>query len=330
MDKKIVIQIPTWLGDAVMATPAIENIIGHFGDDYKYIILGSNVSVKIFEFHPKISQIIVDDTKKGGFRYLNIYNLAKSFGRVDTFFSFRRSFSARILQFFVNTKRKYGYKRLTSEQIHLVLRYNDFVNHSLKTNYKAGDLKIYTKSSPIKIGVPKSGTPDLSGLKNSSLSPKLLGLNPGATYGSAKRWYPKEFALTAKELSKDYDILIFGGPTEVEQAGEIEKYLQEFGVTNYTNLAGKTTVTELIEYIKNLDLFITNDSGPMHLAAAFKIKTVAIFGPTKHIETHQWNNPNEIIIRKEIECAPCMKRVCPLSHHNCMKQIKSSDVLERL
>lgn len=316
MDKKIVLQIPTWLGDAVMATPAIENIIQHFGDDYKYIVLGSSVSVKIFEFHPKISQIIVDDTKKGGFRYLNIYNLAKSFGRVDVFFSFRRSFSARILQFFVNSKAKYGYKRLTSEQIHLVLRYNDFVNHTLKTNYQAGDLKIYTSSSL---------TPNTY-----HLPPKKLGLNPGATYGSAKRWYPKEFALVAKELSKEYDILIFGGPTEVEQAGEIEKYLQELGVTNYTNLAGKTTVTELIEYIKNLDLFITNDSGPMHLAAAFKVKTVAIFGPTKHMETHQWNNPNEIIVRHDIECAPCMKRVCPLGHHECMKKITASDVLERL
>jgi len=315
MDKKIVIQIPTWLGDAVMATPAIENIIEHFGSDYKYIILGSNVSVKIFEFHPKVSQTIIDDTKKGGSRYVNIYNLAKSFGKVEVFFSFRRSFSARVLKFFVNAKEKYGYKRLTKEQIHLVLRYNDFVNHSLKTNYKANDLKIYTDNN-LKFKIQHSKL--------------LLGLNPGATYGSAKRWYPREFALTARELSKDYDILIFGGPTEVEQADEIEKYLQEFGVTNYKNLAGKTTVTELIEYIKSLDLFITNDSGPMHVAAAFKIKTVAIFGPTKHIETHQWNNPNEIIIRKDIECAPCMKRVCPLGHHECMKQITSSDVLEKL
>ncbi len=313
MDKKIVMQIPTWLGDAVMATPAIENIIQHFGDSYKYIVLGSNVSVKIFEFHPKISQIIVDETKKGGSRYLNIYNLAKSFGKVEVFFSFRRSFSARVLKFFVSARQKYGYKRLTKEQIHLVLRYNDFVNHCLKTNYQAGDLKIYTNST-----------------FNIQHSKSLLGLNPGATYGSAKRWYPKEFALTAKELSKEYDILIFGGPTEVEQAREIEKYLKSFGISNYTNLAGKTTVTKLIEYIKNLDLFITNDSGPMHLAAAFKIKTVAIFGPTKHIETHQWNNPNEIIIRKDMECAPCMKRVCPLGHHECMKQITSSDVLEKL
>ena len=315
MDKKIVIQIPTWLGDAVMATPAIENIIEHFGSDYKYIILGSNVSVKIFEFHPQISQTIVDNTKKGGSRYVNIYNLAKSFGKVEVFFSFRRSFSARVLKFFVNAKEKYGYKRLTKEQIHLVLRYNDFVNHSLRTDYKDNDLKIYT---------------DNNSKFNIQHSKLLLGLNPGATYGSAKRWYPREFALTAKELSKDYDILIFGGPTEVEQANEIEYYLKEFGVSNYTNLAGKTTVSELIGHIKNLDLFITNDSGPMHVAAAFKIKTVAIFGPTKHIETHQWNNPNEIIIRKDIECAPCMKRVCPLGHHECMKQIISSDVLEKL
>jgi len=76
-----------------------------------------------------------------------------------------------------------------------------------------------------------------------------------------------------------------------------------------------------------LDLFITGDSGPMHVAAAYDIPTVAIFGPTKEKETNQWKNQKSIIVKKEMECAPCMKRVCPLKHHDCMKLITQNDVL---
>ena len=93
---------------------------------------------------------------------------------------------------------------------------------------------------------------------------------------------------------------------------------------------GKTTISELVSKIAGLDLFITNDSGSMHIAAAYKIKSVCIFGPTNYIETCQFDNENSIILTKNLSCAPCMKRVCPLIHHNCMKQITSNDLLKAL
>ena len=164
---------------------------------------------------------------------------------------------------------------------------------------------------------------------NSTLSTHnlKLGINPGASYGSAKRWYPEEFAQVAAELSEKYDIVIFGGLGEVDIANDIEKSLIEKGVTNYQNLAGKTTIPELINQISRLDLFITGDSGPMHIAATFQIPTVAIFGPTNHDETSQWMNEKSMIVKKNLECQPCMKRTCPLKHHNCMKMVVASDVL---
>ena len=66
----------------------------------------------------------------------------------------------------------------------------------------------------------------------------------------------------------------------------------------------------------------------MHLAATFQIPTVSIFGPTNDIATSQWKNDRGIIVKKEIECRPCLRRECPLKHHNCMKNIKASDVFE--
>ena len=74
-------------------------------------------------------------------------------------------------------------------------------------------------------------------------------------------------------------------------------------------------------------MFITGDSGPMHLASAFQVPTVAIFGPTQDTETSQWMNDKSTIVKKNLDCQPCMMRSCPLKHHNCMKYIKSVDVL---
>lgn len=307
---KLFIEIPTWLGDAVMATPAIENIMAYCPKESEITIFGSYASTKLFVNHPNVKKILIDDTKKDGNRFVNIFKLARSLDSYDMTFSFRNSFGSKFLSLCLNSKKKYIYKRAGKKQVHQAERYNEFINRSLGRELKTGELKLYF--TPQKYQKP------------------TLGINPGATYGSAKRWYPLEFAKVALELSDKYDIVIFGGPAETNIAGDIEKELKQAGIKNYKNLAGKTTVPELIEKIGGLDLFITNDSGPMHIAAVFKVKTAAIFGPTKHIETHQWNNPNEILIRKEMECAPCMKRVCPLKHHKCMKDIKAEEVLRKI
>ena len=308
---KIFIEIPSWLGDAVMTTPAIENIIATY-PQAKLIIFGSFVSTRLFLHHPNLLKIIVDDSKKEGFRYLNLYKLAKEVGDVDFAFSFRKNFTTKYLLFFINSSHNYIYKRYTKDELHQVIRYNDFINLSLTTNTKPSSLKIYRPQTTITKNRP------------------ILGINAGATYGSAKRWYPTEFAKVAIALSSQYDIILFGGAGEKPIVDEIEQLLQEAHITTFQNLVGKTSVEELIEHISTLDLFITNDSGPMHIAGAFGIKTVAIFGPTKHIETHQWNNKKEIIIRKDMECSPCMKRVCPLKHHDCMRLIEAGNVLERI
>ena len=153
---------------------------------------------------------------------------------------------------------------------------------------------------------------------------KTLGLNPGASYGSAKRWYPLYFAKVAQEFANDFDILIFGGSNESEICDEIARQLSKNGV-KFTNLCGKTTIKELCEMIagiaKSGGIFITNDSGPMHIAAAFKTPTIALFGPTRWRETSPYANENARILHLNLPCMPCMKRVCPLGTHACMKNL---------
>jgi len=302
---KILIELPTWLGDAVMATPAIENIINYY-ENSNITLIGSINSTEALKYHPKINRTFVLEKK-----YISLYQITRQLGRFDIFFSFRNSFRAKFLSFFINSKKKYQIKNEKNHNYHQVEKYNNFINACLKKNFFVGKLIINNNN---KLTIKKSNL--------------LLGINPGASYGNAKRWYPEEFAKVAAKLSDRYEIIIFGGSDEKNIADDIENSLIAKDVLNYKNLAGKTSISELISHIANLDLFITGDSGPMHLAASFQIPTVSIFGPTRDEDTSQWMNAKSVVVKKNLDCQPCMKRTCPLKHHNCMKFIQAKDVLE--
>ena len=288
---KLLIEPPTWLGDAVMASGAIKEIIKYFKAD-EVIILGSFVAIELFK--PLANKTILIDKKH---RIKQFFSLEKS----DVFVSFRSSFYSKILA--LKSKKSYIFSK--NYEGHQVEKYSKFVNSFMNQN------KIYKPSldyKPFKYQKP------------------TIGINPGATYGSAKRWYPKEFAKVANVMGENYNIIIFGGPGEEEIANDIEKDLT---IQNYQNLCGKLSIKELCQKIGGLEMLVTNDSGPMHIAAAYDVKIVALFGPTKYTETSPYSN-NYKIVTKDLECAPCMKRECPLKHHNCMKEITADEVIKAI
>ena len=302
---KILIELPTWLGDTVMVTPAIENIINYYHEP-EITIVGSFTSIELINNHPKVVKSVVLNKK-----YTYLLKVARNLGKFDVFFSFRSSFRSRILKLLISSKDKYLFERNKYQNCHQVEKYNHYINDCLKTDFKAGKLNI---------------TPSLNSSFN--YSDPVVGINPGSSYGKAKRWYPEEYAEVCAKLSLQYNIVIFGGPGEENIAVDIEKSLIEKGILNYQNLSGKTSISELVNQISNIDLFITGDSGPMHIAASFQVPTVALFGPTRDDETSQWMNPKSTIVKKNLDCQPCMKRACPLKHHDCMNLIKAADVLK--
>ena len=308
---KLFVELPTWMGDAVMVTPALERIVAVY-PDVKITFFGSYVATQLFLAHSHVESVIVDESRQGKNRYFWLYRFAKEAGRFDAALSFRSSFASRFLFCFLKAGRKCVYRKAKGIVQHQVVRYSRFVERCFGWEAaEPGSLALYLAAENAK-------KPDR----------KQVGINPGASYGSAKRWYPQKFAQVAAALSKEYDIVIFGGPDEADIAADIEAGLKKAGVANYENLAGKTSVPELMQKIASLDLFITGDSGPMHVAAAFGVPTVALFGPTKDDETSQWKNDKGVIVKKEMVCAPCMKRTCPLGHHECMTRIDANDVLE--
>jgi len=316
---RILIILPNWLGDAIMATPAIELLVKYY-PDAQLTFVGSYVSIEAIKHHPNTQLAIVDETKKASSRLLATYKLAKQLGKFDMAISFRNQIHASLLLRFTGTvitiaRNSWHAQLLLSHtpkintQQHLVKQYAQLA--MVNTNNFDGEIP------PLKLYIPAK-----------KFEKPTLGINAGATYGSAKRWYPERFAEVAAHFKEQFDIIIFGGPNEVEMAQDIQNHLEKLGVTNFTNLAGKTTIEELCATIGGCSLFITNDSGPMHVAAAYQVPTVAIFGPTRYKETSQWMNEKSIIVRHEMECSPCMKRECPLKHHECMTTITASEVIE--
>jgi heptosyltransferase-2 len=177
-------------------------------------------------------------------------------------------------------------------------------------------------------GIPAFKRNDVSPrvLTNNGWTPNRLtiGINPGAAYGSAKRWLPERFAETAENfLKNNYQIVIFAGKgPEAETANIIAGKLP-----TAINIAGKTSLSELIESISSCNLFLSNDSGPMHIASALGVPIVAIFGSTDPSSTSPSGGFYRIVTTNE-PCSPCLKRECPLKHHNCMKNITSRMVIE--
>ena len=153
----------------------------------------------------------------------------------------------------------------------------------------------------------------------------IIGVSPGASYGPAKKWLPESFAYVLDEFSKSTGAvpLIFGSSADLVDAGKLSAELR---VKHY-NIAGKTDLRQFMAIAERLTLFLTNDSGPMHIGAALGAPTLAIFGSTSDVLTGPLG-PRVKVVDVDVECSPCFKRLCPKGHYACLVDIDPKRVLK--
>ncbi len=153
---------------------------------------------------------------------------------------------------------------------------------------------------------------------------KLLVLNPGATNSRAKRWLSERFAETADRLATQdgFQPLIVGAAGDVEVANEVQRLMR----TPVVNLAGQTSIAELKGVLAVSSLMISNDTGAAHVAAALQVPTVVIFGPTEHFATRPFSDTAKVV-RHQVDCSPCMYRDCPIDHR-CMTRVEVDEVYQ--
>jgi heptosyltransferase-2 len=150
----------------------------------------------------------------------------------------------------------------------------------------------------------------------------VIGVNPGAAYGKAKRWLPERFAESARELASTLGahVVLFGSASERELCASVA---DSIGSHAY-NLAGQTSLREFIDMASACRVFLTNDSGAMHIASALGVPSVTVFGSTDDVTTGP-TGPLARIVREPVECSPCLRRECPIDHR-CMTRIPASRV----
>jgi heptosyltransferase II len=150
----------------------------------------------------------------------------------------------------------------------------------------------------------------------------LVGMAPGATYGPAKKWFPERFAEIADRLMERFpvQVLLFGSASDRDSIGAVARNAKH----ELIDLTGKTSLKEAISLISRCRLFISNDSGLMHIAGALDIPTIAIFGSTNPITTSPMGS-HTMVIRKDVSCSPCLKVSCP-TDFRCMDLIKVNEV----
>ncbi len=145
---------------------------------------------------------------------------------------------------------------------------------------------------------------------------RWVGINPGAFYGTAKRWLPERFAAVGDALARGgARIALVGGAAERPVGEAIAAQMAAAARV----LCGDTTLPELVGVLSRMRLLVTNDSGPMHLAAALGVPVVAVFGPTDWRETHPVGDGHRVV-REPVHCSPCRLRECPIDHR-CMRRV---------
>ncbi len=163
-------------------------------------------------------------------------------------------------------------------------------------------------------------------LESESLDPHagLLVLNPGAAFGSAKRWHEDRFAQAADQIAEEFQLqtVVVGSASETPIADRIRSRMRHPAVA----LTGRTDLETLLGVLSLASLIITNDSGPMHMAAALGIPTVAVFGSTDS-EVTRPVGPRTRVVRHEVSCSPCLLRECPIDHR-CMEAVTVDDVFK--
>ena len=330
--RKILIRAVNWVGDAVMTTPALGAIRNYF-PDARITMLANPLVAELFRPHPWVDEVMIYD-RKG--RHAGIGGRLKMAAELkahhfDLAILLQNALDAAFLVRLARIPRRTGYRTdgrglllthgvTVAEQVKKLHHVEYYLAMLAEAGIPAAERRqfLYVSkeeeySMACRLAAAKIGSGDF-----------LLGINPGAAYGSAKRWYPERFARVADELALRWGckVVITGGPEEIGIAADIEKAMQQPVV----NMAGRTSVRELMALIKRCNFFVTNDSGPMHVAAAFDVPLVAIFGPTDHTTTSPLS-AYSVIVRQETDCAPCLKRECS-TDHRCMAGVTAQDVIE--
>lgn len=330
--ESIIVRMPNWVGDVVMATPILTDLRHAFPKASITAmcrspiceLLSQDESIdELFCFHKNKNQFSARNEKK------DIISKIQA-GKFDLGVLLPNSFSSAWWFWQGGVKRRVGYSCFPRN-----LLLTDSVKYPKKKMHQVDLYKhllsplgiAHSKTKPRLFVTDKEMSEAMSLLfqRGYKKGKKLVGIHPGAAYGSAKCWPEKNFRSLAIELAKEDLYLVFFGDAQTE---ELIKNICQGLPENVMNLAGATSIRQLMCLIRECDVLLTNDSGPMHIAAAFDTPLVALFGSTDEVVTGPYGH-KLAVINKKVGCSPCLRRECPIDLR-CMTQISVEEVVKRV
>jgi heptosyltransferase-2 len=319
-----------WIGDAVMTTPAVRAIRKNFLNA-KISLLVKPWVAPVFAASPHVDELILYNAElrmKGFFQTVTRLKNKK----FDAAILLQNAFEAAFMAFLAGIPIRAGYNTDARSRLltHSVKRTNRIrkihqVHYYLNLIQNLGFL---TYGTELEVNIAKKDCLQAQlrlDRLNVASHELLIGINPSAAYGGAKRWFPDRFAELADRLHEflGAKVILFGGPLDRDLADRIVRLMK----TPAVNIAAETRLEEAMAIIQKCRLFITNDSGLMHVAAALHRPLIALFGSTTPQTTGPWS-PSARTIRMPLPCSPCSHHECPTPPARCMNGIDVDKVFQ--
>ncbi len=325
----IIVRMPNWIGDLVMATPILSDLRKAF-PKARLTAMCRSPLCELLKEDPEIDELFCFSKTSGFGRRSERRDIIEKLrkGKYDLGILLTHSFSSAWWFWQGKVKYRLGYQ-CNGRRFLLTHSFpfpEDIQNKHLVITYKAllQPLGLTSSDTPPRLYLKPKEIADARTLLAQRGVPKdaqIVGINPGATYGSAKCWLPERFREVTERLLKDPDLYIvfFGDQATTGIVKEVSADLP----ARVINLAGTTSLRELASLISLCDVLLTNDSGPMHIADALGTPIVALFGSTSEVVTGPYRQGT--VIHKHVECSPCYERTCPIDFR-CMKNIEADEV----
>lgn len=328
---KLAVFLPNWVGDAVMATPALRALRNHFGSEARLlgvmrphlrdVLAGTLWLDESLDYDPR--------SREKSQRTFRVVRELRAW-RPDMVLLLTNTLRSAAIAYASGAKSRVGYdrsgrgflltKRIAPERVGLRFRPVSALDSYLKLAYSVG-----CAAEPPRMELATTSADERAadlvwaklGLPNGS---RVVVLNNSGAYGAAKLWPAGHFAALARRIVKelDHSVLVLCGPNERDMAREI---VHGAASARVVSLADETASLGLSKAcVRRARLLVTTDSGPRHFAAAFGTPVISLFGPT-HIAWSETHFADAVHLQIPVDCGPCQKRVCPLGHHRCMRDL---------
>lgn len=315
---KTLIRLPNWIGDAVMATPMVRAVAAS-QETESLAVWGPPKVAALFHGFPGVERVLEIDPKKEPERLEEIRCVV-----FDRVYLLPNSFSSAREARDLGIPERIGYRTqwrggLLTRPIRLTRRIRSFRMAEYYLNLLPDRLRELSGGpAPSLFVLPEERAAASARLEMlGDGAAELIGLAPGAAFGPAKQWFIPNFRELAERLSNvGKRVVIVGGPDDRDAGEEIIADLPNGQVRN---LAGETSLRQMMALIEQCRLLVTNDSGPMHVADALGTPTAAIFGSTDSTWTGP-RRPNHEVLQSDVACNPCFLRECPIGY-DCMRGI---------